>query len=458
MRFRLLLVGLLASACAFGQLNVTGSIAASQVTSGQFNISLIPTGTNSTTVALGNDSRFLNATSLNGTSITSLTGILKLSSGTPSNAAAADLIALWSGSCSSTTYLRGDGSCATPGGGSVTSVALSAPNIFSVSGSPVTSSGTLALGYATGLTSNENQVFGVNASGAAGLMAITNAMMPAPTVSALGGIQAINAVSHQWVNSINTSGVPQLSQPAFSDISGAVAASQLPNPGASTLGGIESFASVSHQWINSISTSGMPSASQPSFGDISGTIGAAQLPSPGASTLGGVESATAGANQFMTGISTSGIPQFSQPSFANLSGTAAAAQMPTSVPVWTKYTIPYTSVQTSSTSNAVTIVSLTAGQAVCGLVEKHTTAFAGTSISGLTVTIGDSNGTSTTYSPVAFNLLQTVSNTAFVANNVVGMASFAGGNIQANFTSSGANLSALTAGSLNVDVCIVSLP
>jgi hypothetical protein len=52
----------------------------------------------------------------------------------------------------------------------------------------------------------------------------------------------------------------------------------LPNPTASTLGGIESLAQTSHQWINSISTSGVPAASQPAFGDISGTVGASQLP------------------------------------------------------------------------------------------------------------------------------------------------------------------------------------
>ncbi len=58
-------------------------------------------------------------------------------------------------------------------------------------------------------------------------------------------------------------------QPAFTDISGSVAATQLPNPTASTLGGIESLASVAHKWINQISTSGVPSATQPATTDIS---------------------------------------------------------------------------------------------------------------------------------------------------------------------------------------------
>jgi parallel beta-helix repeat protein len=47
------------------------------------------------------------------------------------------------------------------------------------------------------------------------------ARLPNPTVSTLGGIQAINAVTSRWIDSISISGVPHLSQPATSDISGA---------------------------------------------------------------------------------------------------------------------------------------------------------------------------------------------------------------------------------------------
>ena len=51
----------------------------------------------------------------------------------------------------------------------------------------------------------------------------------------------------------------------------------LANPSASTLGGIESTVGASHQWISSISTSGVPALTQPAFSDISGNIAVSQM-------------------------------------------------------------------------------------------------------------------------------------------------------------------------------------
>lgn len=89
-------------------------------------------------------------------------GILKGSNSTYVTTAAtsSDVISLWTGSCSSTTFLRGDGSCQAPGGagiGTVTSVGLAwTGSGLTVSNSPVTSAGTLtfsgALNVATGGT------------------------------------------------------------------------------------------------------------------------------------------------------------------------------------------------------------------------------------------------------------------------------------------------------------------
>lgn len=74
-------------------------------------------------------------------------GILKGATTTPQTTAAlaSDVISLWSGGCSSANFLRGDGTCAAAGAGTVTSVGATANGIFSWTGSPVTSSGTLGL-------------------------------------------------------------------------------------------------------------------------------------------------------------------------------------------------------------------------------------------------------------------------------------------------------------------------
>lgn len=72
-------------------------------------------------------------------------------------------------------------------------------------------------------TVSANKIFAGPASGSAAnptMRSLVGADLPTPTTSALGGIEAISAVSHEWVNSISTGGVPQLSQPGIGDLSG----------------------------------------------------------------------------------------------------------------------------------------------------------------------------------------------------------------------------------------------
>ncbi len=131
-------------------------------------------------------------------------------------------------------------------------------------------------------------------------------------------------------------------------LSGAIPASSLPAPSATTLGGVRSYAAVSHQWLNTISTSGVPAGSQPSFGDISGAAADVQLAGAysgvgscpvnsftttlsrnGAPTCApAVAASTALSHQFATAISAAGALSYSQPAFSDISGSVASSQLP----------------------------------------------------------------------------------------------------------------------------------
>jgi hypothetical protein len=79
--------------------------------------------------------------------------------------------------------------------------------------------------------------------------------------------------------------------------SGTLPAARLPNPSATTLGGVESIAAVTHNFLTSISTSGVPTQAQPAASDLSngvtgsGAVALATSPTLVTPTLG-VASAT----------------------------------------------------------------------------------------------------------------------------------------------------------------------
>jgi hypothetical protein len=112
-----------------------------------------------------------------------------------------------------------------------------------------------------------------------------------------------NAAGYSWYgNSGSGSGAPGYHTTALP-------ASLIPNPSASTLGGIESLAAVSHKWLNTISTGGVPSATQPASSDLSdyGSIPNAALANTGVTVntsapLGGGGSVALGGTLTLTCI------------------------------------------------------------------------------------------------------------------------------------------------------------
>src|SRR5512139_3097332 len=84
--------------------------------------------------------------------------------------------------------------------------------------------------------------------------------------------QAFSSVRNK-VNAL----APIATSGSASDLStGTVPAARLPNPSATTLGGVQSIAAVASKWVNAISTAGVPALTQPAFTDISGTCAVAQ--------------------------------------------------------------------------------------------------------------------------------------------------------------------------------------
>jgi hypothetical protein len=126
------------------------------------------------------------------------------------------------------------------------------------------------------------------------------------------------------------------------------------------------------------------------------------------------------------------------------------------VPVCSKYTIPYTSVQTPATTNDVPLFTLPAKGKITGITIKHSAAFAGSNLAAVTVSVGTS-GNATAYAN-AYNVLQAASNMAMQDDGGHYSADFTSHVVTARFTSTGADLSALTAGSVDIWACTVVLP
>lgn len=130
-------------------------------------------------------------------------------------------------------------------------------------------------------------------------------------------------------------------------------------------------------------------------------------------------------------------------------GPTTSAALAASIDIWNKVSLPYTAFQTASTTSTVTAATLPALYMLNGLVIKHSIAFSGGSISDVTMGIGISTDHGKFIN--SFDVLQSVSDTAFdyIFDPFIG--SFANPtSIQLTATSTSANLSSLSAGSVDV--------
>lgn len=238
--------------------------------------------------------------------------------------------------------------------GSVTSVGLTLPNIFAVTGTPVTGSGTLA---ATLASQSANTIFGnltgVSAAPAFASVSTLITQMGLATSATTDTTNATNVTTGTLPNSVLNSTVVRtdkantfgayaqqfqtgnyllLADPSDAtklaklDLSGITTGNTrtLTIPDGACTAVISATAPASN-YLTGVNSNGVLTYSQPAFSELQGTITAAQIPNPSSSTLGGVKSLAAVSNNFLTSIGTDGTPTQAQPSFTNISGTLAVA-------------------------------------------------------------------------------------------------------------------------------------
>ena len=132
---------------------------------------------------------------------------------------------------------------------------------------------------------------------------------------------------------------------------------------------------------------------------------------------------------------------------------AAISMLSSNKPFWLPVEVPYdyfTLNSVASTTLTVNLLQLGVNQQVCGVSVNVPTAFTGTTT--LTMSVGDSSGSATSYL-VAQNM-QATGRELVQAPNF----SSTSGIVQAFFTSTVNNLSSMTAGAVDIDLCVVTLP
>ncbi len=118
-----------------------------------------------------------------------------------------------------------------------------------------------------------------------------------------------------------------------------------------------------------------------------------------------------------------------------------------------KFTIPFGALPAGASPQSISLFTPPAKSLVYRVFTKHSVAFAGGALSGLTVKVGVVGNTAA-YSP-AFDIFQAVAANTFQIASIVAIDSWtAPAAVVATFTSTGANPNAATAGSVDIYVWI----
>ena len=121
-----------------------------------------------------------------------------------------------------------------------------------------------------------------------------------------------------------------------------------------------------------------------------------------------------------------------------------------------RFTVPYTDLtDTAGTSKAVTLFTIPKGGKILGVFAKHSVAFAGVAISAMTVSVGKSG--STTFFTSAFDIFAAVADTTVQETALFKCGQLTALAVIATFTSTGANLTVLTAGSVDIYVLFANV-
>lgn len=116
------------------------------------------------------------------------------------------------------------------------------------------------------------------------------------------------------------------------------------------------------------------------------------------------------------------------------------------------FTIPETDLTAAAATEDETLFELQPGHKVSWVYVKYSTAFAGGTLTAMTVSVGDSS--STTLYTAAFDVFQAVGATVFQDTDLFKSSTSAARNVLARFTATGDNVVNATAGSVDIRVCV----